>query len=176
MTPDAGPDSNEVAAATAVTSAAADPDLAEPARQHARSSHGSPGDAPGHHHPGPPTHSSGTGHSPGALPGAAGADRHDRPAGAGVAEVRRPGRSGREDAAERSLRSLVTTRTTQVTPGAALRAREVALPSAADLDLAQDELVLVRRHYVPPTALTSGRRQDWPNRRGGQSKSAGTSQ
>lgn len=87
----------------------------------------------------------------------------------------RRSRSQREDASERSLRSLVTTRTTQVSPTAALRARDYALPSAADLAMAEDELVLVRRHYVPPTALTSGRRQDWPSRRGGQPRSQGKS-
>jgi hypothetical protein len=60
----------------------------------------------------------------------------------------------------------VTTRATQVSPTAALRAREVALPSVAELAAAEADLVIVRRHYVPPTTLTAGRRQDWPNRRG----------
>ncbi len=48
---------------------------------------------------------------------------------------------------------------------AAMRAREVALPDAADLAAAEAELVIVRRHYVPPTTLPAGRR---PDRRGGQ--------
>ncbi|HEY5878938.1 MAG TPA: hypothetical protein VIU11_08505 [Nakamurella sp.] len=45
-----------------------------------------------------------------------------------------------------------------------MRAREVALPDAADLAAAEAELVIVRRHYVPPTSLSAGRR---PDRRGG---------
>jgi hypothetical protein len=51
-----------------------------------------------------------------------------------------------------------------------MRAREVALPSAAELEAAEEELVLVRRHYVPPTALTAGRRTDATNRRSGQGR------
>jgi hypothetical protein len=46
-----------------------------------------------------------------------------------------------------------------------MRAREAALPTEADLAEAELELVIVRRHYVPPTTLTAGRRQDWSNRR-----------
>ncbi len=87
------------------------------------------------------------------------------PSGAG--ERPRRSRSSRDDASERSLRSLVTTRGTQVSPTAALRAREVALPTAEDLAAAEQDVVLVRRHYVPPTALTAGRRRDRPDRRAG---------
>ena len=117
------------------------------------------------------------GHSPAQVsPGqgppssAVGRDRSgDRSAAGGAAMGETPRRSGRptrEEASERSLRSLVTTRSTQVSPTAALRAREVGLPSVADLEAAEAELVIVRRHYVPPTTLAAGRRQDWPNRRG----------
>jgi hypothetical protein len=60
---------------------------------------------------------------------------------------------------------LVTTRSTQVSSTTAMREREVALPGAADLAEAEAELVIVRRHYVPPTSLPAGRR---PDRRGGQ--------
>jgi hypothetical protein len=77
---------------------------------------------------------------------------------------RRPRPSG-QDNGERSLRSLVTTRSSQVSPTAAMRAREVAVPDAADLAAAEAELVIVRRHYVPPTSLPAGRR---PDRRDGQ--------
>ena len=80
-------------------------------------------------------------------------------------EHRRSGRSSREEAAERSLRSLVTTRSSQVAPVAAMRAREVAIPTADDLAVAESEVTLVRRHYVPPTALTAGRRSERPRRR-----------
>ena len=82
---------------------------------------------------------------------------------------RRSGRTAREDAAERSLRSLVTTRSSQVSPVAAMRAREVALPGDADLAAAEAEVTIVRRHYVPPTALTAGRRPDRSRRRPGES-------
>jgi hypothetical protein len=61
---------------------------------------------------------------------------------------------------------LVTTRSTQVSPTAAMRAREVALPSAEDLAAVEAELVIVRRHYVPPTAFAAGRRPERPTRRG----------
>lgn len=126
--------------------------------------HGSPGAAPGHL-PGPG--------QPSAMPGPGGprqlrdrpVDRHAPPP-SGADSARRAGRQAREDATERSLRSLVTTRATQVSPTTALRAREVALPTGADLTAAEAELVIVRRHYVPPTALTTGRRPDGPGRRG----------
>jgi len=131
-------------------------------------SHGSPGDAPGHQ----PVHPAGQGHSAqGHGPGQSAPQARDRSgsalggaAGTGGEASRRSGRSAREEASERSLRSLVTTRSTQVSSTAALRAREVALPSVAELAAAEADLVIVRRHYVPPTTLTAGRRQDWPNR------------
>ncbi len=46
-----------------------------------------------------------------------------------------------------------------------MRAREVAIPTADDLAVAEAEVTLVRRHYVPPTALTAGRRSERPRRR-----------
>jgi len=46
-----------------------------------------------------------------------------------------------------------------------MRAREVALPSAAELAAAEENLVVVRRHYVPPTVLATGRRPDRTQRR-----------
>ena len=121
----------------------------EPATAH--EVHGSPGDAP-----------AGPSHTPGPQ-----RDRPDR-AGSGASAgepTRRSGRTSREEASERSLRSLVTTRSTQVSPTAALRAREVALPSAADLAAAEESLVMVRRHYIPPTVLATGRRPDRTGRR-----------
>ena len=63
------------------------------------------------------------------------------------------------------MRSLVTTRGTQVSPTAAMRAREVALPDDADLADAERDVVLVRRHYVPPTEFAAGRRRDRFDRR-----------
>ena len=135
--------------------------------------HGSPGDAP--------EHAPGCGPPDGVAlgrwrPGR----RKDReqtgstPGGGSAGGDGRRTRSSREEAAERSLRSLVTTRSTQVSPTAALRAREVALPTDADLAAAEQELVIVRRHYVPPTTLTAGRRQDWSNRRTAGGKGGNT--
>jgi len=132
--------------------------------------HGSPGDAP--EHAPAAAHSTGS-HSVVASGGGAGKDREHAGGGSAGGDGRRT-RSGREEAAERSLRSLVTTRSTQVSSTAALRAREVALPSDADLAAAELDLVIVRRHYVPPTTLTAGRRQDWSNRRTAGSKGGNT--
>ena len=133
-------------------------------------SHGSPADAPGHqpihvhgHHA---AHQPGQGQSSAAQAKDRPSERYQSGESSGGEPPRRTGRSTREEASERSLRSLVTTRSTQVSTTAALRAREVALPSPAELAAAEADLVIVRRHYVPPTTLTSGRRQDWPNRRG----------
>lgn len=70
---------------------------------------------------------------------------------------------------ERSLRALVSTRTTQVPFDIAMRAREVAQPSAQDLADAERELVLVRRHYVPPAPLAPQKSE--PPARGGAGRS-----
>ncbi len=59
---------------------------------------------------------------------------------------------------ERSLRALVSTRTTQLSPTIAMRAREVAAPSPADLAAAEEELVIVRRHYIPPAPLVTAKK------------------
>jgi hypothetical protein len=62
-----------------------------------------------------------------------------------------PGEAADSDStqAERGLRGLVGSGSSQVPPSAALRARDAARPSAADLDRANVELTLVRRHWVP---------------------------
>lgn len=39
----------------------------------------------------------------------------------------------------------------------ALRAREYARPTAEDLRRAEDEVVLVRRNYIPPAPLDDNR-------------------
>jgi hypothetical protein len=67
-----------------------------------------------------------------------------------------------ESAMERSLRALVSLRSTQVTPTVAMRAREVATPTAADLAEAEKELVIVRRYYVPPAPLTTSKKGEEP--------------
>lgn len=70
----------------------------------------------------------------------------------------RPRRGRGDSAAERALRSLVSTRPTQLPPSLAMRAREVETPTAEDLAAAARELVIIRRNYVPPTPLGNGRR------------------
>lgn len=53
---------------------------------------------------------------------------------------------------ERTERLRNDYRPTQLSFSTALRAREVATPSSQDLAEAADEVVLVRRHYVPPAS------------------------
>lgn len=55
-------------------------------------------------------------------------------------------------------------RGTQLSSADALRAREFAQPTADDLAAAEADVVLVRRHYVPPAPLP----------RSGRSKSGGS--
>lgn len=83
---------------------------------------------------------------------------------------------------ERSLRALVSTRTTQLPPTVAMRAREVAAPNARDLARAEQELVIVRRFYVPPAPLAAGKTASEPSasreqrtdaRRGGRRPTSG---
>jgi hypothetical protein len=50
---------------------------------------------------------------------------------------------------ERGLRGLVGGGSSQVSPAAALRARDAARPREEDLDRAERELTIVRRHWAP---------------------------
>jgi hypothetical protein len=60
---------------------------------------------------------------------------------------------------ERGLRGLVGGGSSQVSVTAALRARDAARPDEADLARAEEELVIVRRGWVPREDLPrSGRR------------------
>jgi hypothetical protein len=51
--------------------------------------------------------------------------------------------------AERGLRSLVGAGSSQLSVGAALRARDAARPTDTDLAAAAERVVLVRRNWVP---------------------------
>jgi hypothetical protein len=51
--------------------------------------------------------------------------------------------------AERGLRGLVGGGSSQVSPTAALRARDAARPSEQDMERAERELAVVRRHWSP---------------------------
>ncbi|HET8659218.1 MAG TPA: hypothetical protein VFM55_09495 [Micromonosporaceae bacterium] len=55
--------------------------------------------------------------------------------------------------AERGLRGLVGAGSSQVSVGAALRARDAARPTDEDLAAAAAELVIVRRGWVPREPL-----------------------
>jgi hypothetical protein len=52
-------------------------------------------------------------------------------------------------ASERGLRGLVGGGSTQVSVAAALRARDAARPTEDDLARAEEELIVVRRHWTP---------------------------
>jgi hypothetical protein len=60
-----------------------------------------------------------------------------------------PGRPADEVQTERGLRGLVGGGSSQVSVGAALRARDAARPTEADLAAAEEELVIVHRGWVP---------------------------
>jgi len=68
-------------------------------------------------------------------------------------------RGSRTSGGERGPHGLEGSRTTQVSPTEAMRAREFARPTAEDLDTAEQQVVLVRRNYVPPTPLQHSSRQ-----------------
>jgi len=72
-------------------------------------------------------------------------------------EPARPATSAEEREAERGLRGLVGSGTSQVRTGAALRARDAARPTDADIAAAEEQLVIVRRNWVPRDDLPRGR-------------------
>ncbi|WP_369077232.1 hypothetical protein [Symbioplanes lichenis] len=87
------------------------------------------------------------GNRPGAQPGRQAA-QGTRPAPAAGA--------GGEDQAERGLRGLVGSGSSQVSVTAALRARDAARPTDEDIAAAEAGLTIVRRNWVP--------REDLPRR------------
>jgi hypothetical protein len=60
-----------------------------------------------------------------------------------------PGADPEPANAERGLRGLVGGGSSQVSPAAAMRARDAARPSADDLARSEAELHIVRRHWTP---------------------------
>ena len=72
------------------------------------------------------------------------------------AVVRRVKKARKGDA-ERGLRGIVGAGPSQVTGASAMRARDAARPTAADLAAAERDVVIVHRHYVPPDALPGAR-------------------
>jgi hypothetical protein len=76
---------------------------------------------------------------------------------------RRPGPTGGGNGggddreAERGLRGLVGSGSSQVSVGAALRARDAARPSDAQLAEADESLPIIRRNWVPREELPRNR-------------------
>lgn len=69
-------------------------------------------------------------------------------------ELESGARPAGDDQTERGLRGLIGAGASQVSAGAALRARDAARPTDADLAAAEANLVIVRRGWVPRTPLT----------------------
>jgi hypothetical protein len=63
------------------------------------------------------------------------------------------GGPGEERETERGLRGLVGSGSSQVSVGAALRARDAARPTEAQLADADENLVIVRRNWTPREEL-----------------------
>jgi hypothetical protein len=74
-----------------------------------------------------------------------------RPARADIAVPEAPWSGAEIDPAiaERGLRGLVGGGSSQVSPRAAMRARDAARPRPEDLARAEAELQIVRRHWTP---------------------------
>lgn len=66
---------------------------------------------------------------------------------------RAPGGAAEDRDGERGLRGLVGSGASQVNVSAALRARDAARPTEADLAEAEEKLVVIRRHWVPREEL-----------------------
>jgi hypothetical protein len=71
--------------------------------------------------------------------------------------VPRPTGGPEDREVERGLRGLVGSGSSQVGTGAALRARDAARPTAADLADAEARLVVVRRNWTPRDEPGRGR-------------------
>ena len=65
--------------------------------------------------------------------------------------------TGGDDQSERGLRGLVGSGSSQVSVGAALRARDAARPTAEQLAAAEAELAIVRRNWMPREDLPRNR-------------------
>jgi hypothetical protein len=96
--------------------------------------------------PGRPTSGAGVGTRPTSGPVFAG-----RPPAA------RPGPGGDDREAERGLRGLVGSGSSQVSVNAALRARDAARPTPEQLAEAEEHLVIVRRNWLPREELPRNR-------------------
>jgi hypothetical protein len=86
----------------------------------------------------------------------------DEPPGSGdapdatVAAAKRKAKTRRNDV-ERGLRGIVGAGPSQVGVLGAMRARDAARPTAQEMAAAERDVVIVRRHYVPPDNLPGAR-------------------
>lgn len=69
----------------------------------------------------------------------------------------RPARATDDREVERGLRGLVGSGSSQVSVGAALRARDAARPTDAQLEEAEQDLTIVRRNWTPREELPRNR-------------------
>ncbi len=102
------------------------------------------------------TEPAGAGPRPAARPVRAGPPPPARP----VRPVARPtsgAGAGGDDQSERGLRGLVGSGSSQVSVGAALRARDAARPTEEQLAEAEAELVIIRRNWMPREDLPRNR-------------------
>ena len=67
--------------------------------------------------------------------------------------------SGADREAERGLRNLLGAGSSQVTPSIAARARDIARPTDEDIAAAEENLTIVRRHWVPREPFRPGGRR-----------------
>ena len=102
---------------------------------------------------------------PGAAPGAAAPrpephpEPHPEPPPDRQAETRprRPRQTqSSRDSGERGLRDLVGAGRSQLGVSGALRGRDVNRPTEADLEDAEADLTIVRRHWTPPQDTAKG--------------------
>ncbi|MGA5304422.1 hypothetical protein ACPCHT_31230 [Nucisporomicrobium flavum] len=107
---------------------------------------------------GPPRPTSGAGGGSGPRVASGGAVRAASGAGTGNRAAAGPRNGGGGDEpGERGLRGLVGSGSSQVSVAAAMRARDAARPTDEHLAAAENELVIVRRNWVPREDLPRGR-------------------
>jgi hypothetical protein len=80
-------------------------------------------------------------------------DRMSRPGRGGYGRRIPPGPGGDDREMERGLRGLVGSGSSQVSVGAALRARDAARPGDEHIADAEADLVIVRRNWIPREEL-----------------------
>lgn len=83
--------------------------------------------------------------------------RAEEPQQPAARTTRERGSAGEDREAERGLRGLVGSGSSQVSVRAAMRARDASRPTDADMAEAQERLQIVRRNWVPREELPKSR-------------------